>query len=288
MVTCDPNPIDLKGVVEGPPALISNEENQDVPSTKARLLVDSRCHLGECVLWDDRQNAVLFTSIIDRKFHKLVLSGNYDAKLQSYELPKMLCAYGLLETRLPSLDDDDDDDDNVVQDDNNENHPGYIVAWEDGFQLYDLEGGKALGPMSQGEIVNRSGLPDRLNDGRVDPTGKRFVCGGCASSDVPLKVYKCEYDSTVKALKHSVLYDKIQVTNSICWSLNGEEMYLADSPCRNIRKFDYDLKEGTLRNEQVIHTKNTGVPDGYVITSSDSMDNRLVYFFHYCPLALLP
>jgi len=278
MVTCDPNPIDLKGLIEGPPAPISNEDNQDVvPNTKARLLVDCRCHLGECVLWDDRRNAVLFTSILDRKFYKLVLSSNDDEKLQSYDLPKMLCAFGLLETFSPVLDDDD------IQDENNKNHPGYIVAWEDGFQLYDLEGGNPLGPMSEGETVNRSGLPDRLNDGRVDPTGKRFVCGGMASSDIPLKVYKCEYDSTVKALRHSVIYDRIQVTNSISWSLTGEEMYLADSPCRNIKKFDYDLKEGTLLNEQVIHTKNTGFPDGYVILSPGSMDNRSI-LYHCCRL----
>ena len=254
MVTCNPNPIDLKGLIHGPSAQIiqSNEENQSgVPSITARLLVDCRCHLGECVIWDDRQNAVLFTSILDRKFHKLILSDdNENVKLESYELPKMLGAFGLL---------------NVREDNNNKHHPGYIVAWEDGFQLYDLEQRKVMGPMSRGETVNRSGLPNRLNDGRVDPTGKRFVCGGmAASSDLPLKVYKCEYDSSTKGLKHSVLYDKILVTNSICWSLSGEEMYLADSPCRNIRKLEYDLKEGTIRNEKVLHTKRTGFPDGYV------------------------
>jgi L-arabinonolactonase len=259
VIICDYNPIDLKGLIDGPPASISTEDNQSVPSVKARLLVDCRCHLGECVIWDDRQNAVLFTSILDRKFHKLVLSSDDNTTLESYKLNKMLCAFGLLDTRLPPL-----DDDSRRQEDMN---PGYIVAWEDGFQLYDLERGRALGSMSQGEVVNRSGLPDRLNDGRVDPSGKRFVCGGCASSEIPLKVYKCEYDSTTKDLKHSVVYDKIRITNSICWSLTGEEMYLADSPCRNIRKFDYNMNDGTMFNEEVIHTKKYGFPDGYVVTT---------------------
>ena len=260
MVICNPIPIDLEGLIHGPPASISSkEDNPSVPSVKARLLVDCRCHLGECVIWDDRQNAVLFTSILDRKFHKLVLSNDGNASLESYELNKMLCAFGLLDTnRLSPLDDAGGDHQEQM-------NPGHIVAWEDGFQLYDLERGRALGPMSQGEVVNRAGLPDRLNDGRVDPTGRRFVCGGCAaSSDHPLKVYKCEYDSATKNLKHSVLYDQIRTTNSICWSLTGEEMYLADSPCKNIRKYDYDLEEGTIANEKVMHTKQHGNPDGYV------------------------
>ena len=258
-VKCDPNPIDLKGLIDGPAANIGVTNRSGdvlVPSATARLVVNCRCHLGECVIWDNRQNAILFTNILERKFHKFFLSND---KLQSYELPKMLCAFGLLETPLTSSLDNDDG-----------NNPGYIVAWEDGFQLYDLENGKSLGPMSRGEVVDRSGLPDRLNDGRVDPTGKRFICGGCAAnSEYPLKVYKCEYDDNddptmINSLTHTVILDKIGTTNSICWSLDGNEMYLADSPCRTIRKFTYNQKEGTIHNGQLMHTKSTGYPDGYV------------------------
>ena len=258
MVVCNPYSIDLKGLINGPPASLLNKDKQIVPSVTARLLVDCRCHLGECVIWDDRQNAVLFTSILDRKFHKLFLSSDGDSSLKSYSFDKMIGAFGLLDTRSPLL------DDNSGQQKDYSN-PGYIVAWENGFQLYDLEGGRALGSMSEGEVVNGSGLPARLNDGRVDPTGKRFVCGGCASPDIPMKVYKCEYDVAANGLKHTVIYDEIRTTNSICWSLTGEEMYLADSPSKNIRKFNYDLNTGTLTNERVIHTKKLGFPDGYVV-----------------------
>jgi L-arabinonolactonase len=242
MVTCNPTPIDLKGLLEGPPAPL----NEDQVSTTAQLLVDSRCQLGECILYDERQNAILFTSILERKFHKLSLGGG--GELQTFDLPKMLCAFGLLETSSDSS--------------------GYIVAWDDGFQLYDLEGGKPLGPMSHGEIVNRSGLPDRLNDGRVDPSGTRFVCGGCAASpDSPLKVYKCEYDATTRSLKHTPLVDEIRITNSICWSPNGTTMYLADSLSKQIDQFDYDLDHGTLSNKRLLHSKTLGEPDGSVVDS---------------------
>ncbi len=259
MVTCNPNPIDLKGLIDGPPAVISTEENTAVPSVEARLLVDCRCHLGECVLWDDQQNAVLFTSILDRKFHKLRLNENRETVLESYCLDKMLCAFGLLEATALSTQEGRGDE---------TASPGYIVAWEDGFQLYDLENNTPLGPMSTGETVDRYGLPDRLNDGRVDPSGRRFVCGGCAASpEAPLKVYKCEYDSLTNGLKHSVILDRILTTNSICWSLSGEEMYIADSPSKTIRTFEYDVDKGTMQNGVLLHSKEYGFPDGYVAVS---------------------
>jgi L-arabinonolactonase len=202
----------------------------------------------QCVLYDDRQNAILFTSILERKFHKLILStdnnnNNNNNRLQTFELPKMLCAFGLLDSTFH----------------------GYIVAWDDGFQLFDLEGGKPLGPMSNGEVVNRSGLPDRLNDGRVDPTGQRMICGGCAGSTAPLRVYKCEYNSQTKSLKHSPVVDEIRTTNSICWSLDGSIMYLTDSPTKQIAQYDYDSNTGQLSNKRLLHTKEFGDPDGSVV-----------------------
>lgn len=246
-------------MLDGPPASISTKKDTDVPSVEAKLLVDCRCHLGECVLWDDQQNAVLFTSILDRKFYKLILSETGESVLESYDLDKMLCAFGLLDSRQTSTQQGESGD---------IDSPGYIVAWEDGFQLYGLEHNKPLSPMSSGEPVNRSGLPDRLNDGRVDPSGRRFVCGGCAASpEAPLKVYKCEYDSIAKGLKHSVILDRILTTNSICWSLSGEEMYIADSPSKTIRKFEYDVEKGTVQNGEILHSKMFGFPDGCVTVS---------------------
>lgn len=268
MVVCNPNPIDLEGLLDGPPAPTSNKDSEIVPSVTARLLVDCRCHLGECVIWDDRQNAVLFTSILDRKFHKLLLSSDGNSALKSYSFDKMIGAFGLLDTRSPLS------DDNGCQQ-SDDGNPGYIVAWEDGFQLYDLEGGRPLSSMSEGEIITECGQTVRLNDGRVDPTGKRFVCGGHnnALPDITTKVYKCEYDSATNGLKHTVIYDKIRTTNSICWSLKGVEMYLADSPSNSIRKFDYDVNTGTLTNGRVMHEKKIGFPDGSIVDSQGFLWN---------------
>lgn len=250
MVTtnCNPVPIDLKGLFEGPPTKLNN----DGKSITARLIVDCRCLLGECCLYDERQNSIVFTNILERKFHKLNLyvGGENENKLQSFDVPKMLCAFGLLERNAT----------------NNSESPGYIVAWEDGFQLYDIENNKPMSEMSEGEIVNREGLPDRLNDGRVDFTGKFFICGGCASdSNKPLKVYKCEYDTETKMLQHTPIVDQIRTTNSICWSNDGKTMYITDSPTKQIVQYDYDIETGTISNKRLLHKKQIGDPDGSVV-----------------------
>jgi L-arabinonolactonase len=248
--TVNDEPIDIEGLLAGPPSPL----NDDQVSTTARLLVDCRCHLGECILWDDRQNAILFTSILERKFHKLTLltTSSANPRLQSYSLPKMLGAFGLLEEEPTTQQ-------------QHENHPGYIVAWEDGFQLYDLEGGKALSPISEGEIINPGGLPDRLNDGRVDPNGKYFICGGCARPSGTMKVFKCEFVHETKMLRHTPIVNDISTTNSICWSTGGDTMYLADSPTNEIHQYDYDQETGIPTNKRFLHKKTMGYPDGSVV-----------------------
>jgi L-arabinonolactonase len=231
--------IDLAGLLDGKPETLNDDG-----SVTAKLLVDSRCHLAEGILYDDDQHCIVFTDILGKKFHKIRL-GNTNSLLETFELPKMLCSFGLRES----------------------SKEGYLCAWEDGFQLYDLEQGTALSPMSEGECVNPLGLPDRLNDGRCDPTGGRFVCGGCAGNQLagkggPLKVYTCEYING--KLVHQPLVDKITIANSICWAPNGKTMYLADSTEEKIHSYEYNQDDGTLSNKKAFHAKPVSGdhPDG--------------------------
>jgi len=66
-------------------------------------------------------------------------------------------------------------------------------------------------------------------------------------------------------LKHSPLVDEIRITNSICWSLDGSKMYLADSMKKQIDQYDYNLQTGELRNGEILHKKEHGDPDGSVV-----------------------
>mmetsp|Transcript_4965 Transcript_4965/g.5768 ORF Transcript_4965/g.5768 Transcript_4965/m.5768 type:complete len:336 (+) Transcript_4965:59-1066(+) len=223
----------------------------------AERILDCNCELGETILYDDSKNSILWTDIYGRKFHCLDLSvGSHTVK----DLPKMLCSFALRA----------------------DNEIGYLCAWEDGFQLYDIENLKALSEMSSGEEVNPTGLPTRMNDGRTDPDGKRFIVGGYYGEieDMYMKVYKCELQedassTAAPALKHSALVDKIQVTNSICFSTDGDTMYLADSPTREICKYKYDRETGALSEKQTLRTLDIGVPDGSCVDSNGNLWNAI-------------
>jgi len=164
-----------------PPAFVPKSS-----STATRIL---DCHniLGECILFDDMKNEVVWEDIDGKQLHILNLS---TGRHTFHQFEKMLCAFAL----RPQGED------------------GYLFAWEDGFQLYDAHNNKALSAMSEGEDVNPKGLPTRLNDGRVDPTGKRFICGGYYG-DVEenyMKVFKCEIsaDAAELKLKHEAVVEK--------------------------------------------------------------------------------
>ena len=61
--------LDIAALVDGPPAVVHGEGKSSFAT--AQLIVDCRCQLGECVLWDDRTEEILFISILDRTFHSL-------------------------------------------------------------------------------------------------------------------------------------------------------------------------------------------------------------------------
>lgn len=227
----------LKILIESP----ATETFEHGSSATAKRILDSHNKLGECIIYDDQMNEVLWTDIDGKEFHSLNLStGSHSVK----QLPKMLCAFGL-----------------------REEGPGYIFGWEDGFQLYDVANGTALSEMSEGEDVNPHKLPTRLNDGRTCPSGKRFICGGYYGDieGMYMKVYKVEMSNGSSGdlkLSHESIVEKIQVTNSICWSPDGKTQYLADSSTATIFKYDYCLVNGVLSNKEVLRKNDVGVPDG--------------------------
>lgn len=227
---------------------------KDAKSAVAHLLVDLHSELGEGIIYDDVENALLWTDILGRKFQKLSLSPASGQEVQVFELPKMVGSFAL----RPS------------------NEPGYLVAWENGFQLYDLEKGVALSEMSAGEEVNPFKLPTRLNDGRCDREGRRYICGGYFGElkEQRMKVFKCEFSSDGK-LCHSPIQEDMRVTNSLSFSLDGSSMYLADSPTQTINIFKYDKETGAISDKRFVHKTPMGVPDGSCVDSEGFLWNAV-------------
>jgi L-arabinonolactonase len=218
------------------------------PETTAHLIWDLKCALGECCLYDDETNEVLFCDILGQRFHKLSLESG---ATKSYDLSKMLGAFALLK-----------------------GGHGYLCAWEDGFQIYDIENDEPLSETSQGEAVNPDGRPTRLNDGRCDRAGKHFICGGFYGDieGKEMKVFRCTLGEG-NVLVHTPLVDSIRVTNSLCFSPDGATMYLADSPSQLIHKYDY--MDGEISNKTQVHKRSIGVPDGACIDAEGFLWNAI-------------
>lgn len=242
-----------------------------VDHVTATLVLDCHNLLGEGILFDDRTNTVVWTDILSSKFHSLSL--NYSDPCQAlhtvYDLPKKLGSFGLIQHN------------SGTSNDNDRTLP-VLCAWEDGFQIFDVYQSKELSEMSVGEDVNPLKGFSRLNDGRVDPSGRRFICGGFYgdTQGVKMKVYRVEQriDNDSALLHHEAIVHSIEVTNSICWNLDGRIMYLADSPLRQIHAYDYDIETGAVSNKREFHSKlakEIGVPDGSCVDAEGFVWNAV-------------
>ena len=258
--------IDLQAFLKGP---AQGDVNSSVTSSAtATLLFDLRSELGEGIVYDDITDQIVWTDILGRRFHRLTL---HTAELETMELPKMLGSFALLSSGKSSYE------------------GGYLFAWEDGFQLYNPSLQKALSPMSHGEPVNPDKLPTRLNDGRCDPLGRRYICGGFygGKDEFRMKVFSCHWNTRkdptegepTTLVHEPLLLDPVRVTNSLQFSPDGKTMYFADSPTQQIFKYDYHAEAATtaelLSNKQLVYQVEMehAVPDGSCVDAEGFLWN---------------
>lgn len=253
-----------------PPSSSSSDKN----STTATLIADTKCQLGECVLYHHLRQEVLWTDIYNHRLYKLTLN-HQDANaitLDYFEVPKMLCAFALLSS---------------TNKDETVNEGTYLCAFQDGFELYNVQepssSSNVANQKSCGENVAPLGLPTRLNDGRCDNEGRRFICGGYFGEldNVSMKIFKCSQrndnnnNTNDKQLIHEPLIgldhdplgnapNTVRVTNSLSFSPDGHTMYLADSATSCIFRYNYDKQTGNVSQKSLLiqYPQSMGFPDG--------------------------
>eukprot|EP00961_Rhodomonas_salina_P274819 3712737-Rhodomonas_salina.3 len=158
---------------------------------KVEVLVAAGNRLGECPIWDDRRNMLVWIDCPGQKFWQ------YDAatkESKSYDLPGVPGSFALTEK------------DGV-----------YLLAMDNAFHRWS----EVEGFLGEPIVVPEA----ELNDGCVDKQG-RFVCGGlqvdisCTDS----KIYRID-----SAGKLETLIEGISCTNGIGFSVDGQTMYFTDS-----------------------------------------------------------
>lgn len=201
------------------------------------MVVDARNQLGECVLWCERTQRVLWTDI-----NGATLWAHHPATgvTASWAMPERLGSFALTA-----------DDDRL---------------------LLGLATRLAFFDFSSGEVATicdiEPGLTTRTNDGRCDRQG-RFVFGTFNEGE-PRAAIGSFYRLGPGLVLERLPLARVAIANSICFSPDGATMYYCDSPDRAIRCCDYP----TLGNDRVFALlEGDGEPDGSCIDSEGHLWN---------------
>lgn len=220
-------------------------------ATRAQLLIDSECLLGEDATWCAASGRFWWTDIEGRKLWR---HDPRDGTSESFDMPERLACF------TPCAD--------------------------ARFLLLGLASRLAFHEIATGKIETimeiEAGLLTRLNDGRCDREG-RFVFDtkhDVEDAEAIGGFYRLNGDLSLEQLP----LGDCAISNSIGFSPDGKTMYYCDSPTRQIRVCDYP----TFANDRVFVelTDATGVPDGSIVDVEGGLWNaqwgsaRVV---HYAP-----
>ncbi|WP_273281650.1 SMP-30/gluconolactonase/LRE family protein [Pseudooceanicola atlanticus] len=200
-------------------------------------VVDAQNILGECPVWDVRQQVLYWVDITGKILHRF---SPRTGEVKKWELPFEFGSFAL-----------------------RENERGVVAGTRDGFCLFDPETG-AHDLFDQSESIHPG---NRMNDGKCDPRG-RFWCGSIHEVSDPSQrqpiasVYRVDPDRSV-----AKMCTGIKTSNGFAWSPDGNTMYFTDTPTLKILAFDYDLESGSNSNPRVFATvpAGHGRPDGAAV-----------------------
>lgn len=184
--------------------------------------------LGEGVSWDPISEYLWWTDIQERRLYRYALS---ESTPKIFELPERLGSFGFVE-----------------------GSDAIVAAFESGFALYHPES-QALEWLARPEHGAKN---LRFNDGRVDRQGRFWAGSMIEGAGPPTAKLYC-----LRGRSLQICLTGIAISNSICFSPDGRQLYFADTPLREILRFDIDAKTGAIGNRKVFaRTARGSYPDG--------------------------
>ncbi len=197
------------------------------------LLFDSGTLLGECPVWDVKENVLYWVDIDGYKINC------YDPSSCNNTSRKLPLKVGSLAIRKQG---------------------GLLLAMSNGFYNYDFKN-EIL--ESRGCDPEPNKIHNRLNDGRCDPEGRFWV-----GSMNDFKRTQGQYDGNLYCYHpdgECVPQDlSVGVANGLAFSADERYMFFADTMREKVWRFDYDKDHGKICNQQEFLNlkKLSGKPDG--------------------------
>lgn len=210
---------------------------------QARLMVDGKHELGECVIWCDRTESVFWTDI---HASRLWNHRPADGVTRSWEMPDRLCVFALT-GQVNRL----------------------LIGLASRLAFFDLDSG-AISPICD---VEKTLPTTRLNDGRCDRQG-RFVFGTLNEDPARAPIgsfYRLGTDLRLERLP----LPGVAIPNSVCFSPDGTRMYYCDTMQDKIMCCDYAPETGAIGASQLFVdlAAAPGSPDGSAIDSQGYLWN---------------
>ncbi len=222
----------------------------ETAASLATLAVDSRCALGESILWCEQRSA-LFWADIDaaRLWMHVPGSGN----TRHWTLPERLGSLALCE------------------------NGGLLLGLAKGLYLVDIgtaiDASAATLSLQRLQEVEPGSSETRINDGRSDRHGN-FVFGTKSERADKAPVGSFYQYSAQHGLRRLDL-PGVSIPNSICFSADGGTLYYCDSLQPRISCCDYDPHTAAVSNTRVLveldHPQAS--PDGSIVDAEGHLWN---------------
>lgn len=186
------------------------------------VLSENPCQLGEGPTYVPDTDTLWWFDIVGKKLFERVIG---EGRETVHDLPMMASALGVIDERR------------------------HLLVTEDGLFLRDPETGRLEKHM---EIEpDRPG--NRSNDARVHPSGAFWIGTMSKTMDAGAGAIHWYREGEVRTL-----FTDITITNSICFSPDGDVAYFADTRKNVIQRVECDPETGLPRGEATIFVDGAG------------------------------
>ena len=210
-------------------------------SMTAKLLIDSKCQLGEGPIWHVGRQQLFFFDINEQTLFAATVAGEV---VEQWLFNELVSAAGIV------------DDETLV------------LVTESGLKGFDLKTG-GLAPLQKIEADNAL---TRGNDSRVHRSGAFWI--GTMSKSEEEQAIGALYHYRAGVL--TTLKTELKVTNATCFSPDGKIAYWTDTPSKKIMQVATDPETGMPIGEWTLFADvegHRGYPDGAVVDSEGYLWN---------------
>lgn len=204
------------------------------------VLLQRSDRLGECPLWDEREQALYWVDIRAPALHRCDPGRR---SVETWSLPETVGSMAL------------------------RGGGGFVLALQSGIYRVDRAGD----PPSLIVEPEPDRPSNRLNDGRCDPAGRFWVGSMNELSRDPLgSLFRIDPDG-----RCTRAFGEILIPNSLAWSPDGRTMYFADTLRSTIWAFDYDVATAAMSRQRVFRDMHDhpGKPDGSTVDAEGCLWN---------------